>query len=261
MSRTNTTETTLSDSQVKKFHEKGYLGPFQFRSQGEMAELRNQIEERLIEGEVTAEALSNGSLSQCRYLDDRTTYEICTDPAFVERMTDIYGEDLMLWRSNYFIKPSSGKEIPWHQDTHFWPIEPLVTISAWLAIDRTTKENGCLEIVPGSHKKLVDHIPTSDEVRFDSQADPEEFDQSRAVEVELEPGEFILFNERTVHRSTRNETTDRRLGLSIRMTPSTTYVAHDQVMLPETVSSHKCVQVSGSAHRNLNNYMQAAPDE
>ena len=45
-----------------------------------------------------------------------------------------------------------GMEVPWHQDGQYWPIRPLATCTAWIALDDSTPENGCLKIIPGSHK-------------------------------------------------------------------------------------------------------------
>lgn len=47
----------------------------------------------------------------------------------------------------------------WHQDGQYWPIQPLATITAWIAIDAVDTGNGCLRVIPGSHtdKALLDH--------------------------------------------------------------------------------------------------------
>ena len=79
-----------------------------------------------------------------RHLDYPLIYELATHPSIVERMTSLYGPDLLLWRTNFFVKEPGAKEIPWHQDFNYWPLEPPIIISAWIAIDSATLENSCL---------------------------------------------------------------------------------------------------------------------
>ena len=76
-------------------------------------------------------------------------------------MASLYGPDLLLWRTNFFIKEPGAKEIPWHQDFNYWPLEPPIIISAWIAVDSATLENSCLQIVPGSHRKVVPHVESN----------------------------------------------------------------------------------------------------
>ena len=64
-------------------------------------------------------------------------WRIASHPAIVQRMASMYGPELLVWRTNFFIKnPSNGVahkgEIPWHQDCNYWPLEPAVVLSAWL---------------------------------------------------------------------------------------------------------------------------------
>ena len=46
-----------------------------------------------------------------------------------------------------------GSKTPWHQDGEYWPIRPLVTCSVWIAVDEATPKNGCLRVIPGSHRR------------------------------------------------------------------------------------------------------------
>ena len=64
----------------------------------------------------------------------------------------LYGPDLLLWRTNFFVKNRGSKAIPWHQDFNYWPLEPPVIISAWIAVDPSTRQNGNLQVIPGSHR-------------------------------------------------------------------------------------------------------------
>jgi hypothetical protein len=76
----------------------------------------------------------------------------------------------------------------------FWPIEPDVCLSAWIAIDRADRENGCVEVIPGSHRRTLPHTTSEGTGRFAQMAPPGSFDDRRKVTIELAPGEFFLFD-------------------------------------------------------------------
>ena len=105
---------------------------------------------------------------------------------------------------------SCGAEIPWHQDINFWPIEPPVNVSAWIAIDEATAENSCVRIIPGSHRQFLPHQQAPGEMAIGEMVDPQSYDTGSAVDMELKPGEFFLFSERALHASGANTSQKRR---------------------------------------------------
>ena len=133
------------------------------------------------------------------------------------------GNDLFLWRIGAFIKEANAglglKEIPWHQDRNYWPIEPAIVCSAWLAVDDVDTENSAVHIIPKTHRELIPHIPASEGQAFLEQADPRFYDASKAIPMCLKAGEFFLFNERLMHWSKPNDSERRRFGMAIRVLP------------------------------------------
>ncbi|HKK16402.1 MAG TPA: phytanoyl-CoA dioxygenase family protein [Gammaproteobacteria bacterium] len=215
---------TLTHEEVEHYHLQGYLGPFTLCTPEQMAEWRTSIENILRPG-LQSELPSmiqrlNYVMQQGfgRHHDQRMLFDIVTSPAIIDRMTSILGEDLLLWRTMFFIKESGAKKIPWHQDYDDWPIEPYLVISAWIAIDEATKENGCIQLLPGSHREMLPLEPVIDDVidGFPKMVKPGTFDDSNPVDMELEPGQFFLFNERLLHRSAANNSEKRRMGLAVR---------------------------------------------
>jgi ectoine hydroxylase-related dioxygenase (phytanoyl-CoA dioxygenase family) len=235
----------LTKVEVDKFHEEGYLGPFELCTPEEMDPIRSRIDREVI----STEGLSPHSRNQCRHLDNRVVYELCAHPAIVERMASIYGPDLVLWRSNLFVKNPGAPEIPWHQDGNYWPIEPVVNISAWLAIDPSTIANSCVQLIPGTHRKIVPHIKSPEGMAFNEMADPACVDTSKAINMELKPGQFFLFNERTLHHSEPNRSKERRLGLAVRVTIPIVKVYHDS---PKLFPEHRVLLLSGEDRMSLN---------
>ncbi len=184
---------------------------------------------------------------QSRHLDNRTVFDLCAHDAIVERIHSLMGPDLILWRSNFFNKEAGGAEIPWHQDFNYWPIEPVINISAWLALDEATVENSCVRLIPGSHKEVLPHITAKDGMAFQQMAAPDSFDASRAVAMELKPGEFFIFNEKLLHQSEPNRSGRRRLGLAVRIT-----VPWVRVDSAKIFAGHYCLLLRGEDRFGFN---------
>ena len=139
-------------------------------------------------------------------------------------LKSIMGPDVLLWGSQLFCKPAAtGMEIPWHQDGAYWPIRPLSNVSAWIAIDHVTRENACLKVIPGSHLHgLRPHkTDTRGEIALDQTIQSKYLHKEKAVDIELEPGQLVLFDVYLMHGSNANTSGKRRAGLVYRYMPST----------------------------------------
>ncbi|MCJ8329755.1 MAG: phytanoyl-CoA dioxygenase family protein [Lentisphaeria bacterium] len=218
---------TLNKDEINQFHEKGYLGPYDLCTPEQMSIVRERIETDLL-GTPTVHGMAQ---YQTRHLDNRTVYDICVAPAILDRVACLYGPDLVLWQSNFFMKEPGGKEIPWHQDRNYWPIEPVLNISAWVAIDKVDSENSCVKLIPASHRKSFPEIPTEEHQAFSQRADPEFVDTTDMVEMALEAGQFFLFSERLLHQSDVNRSDRRRMGLAVRLTVPLVRCWHDHPMV------------------------------
>ena len=151
--------------------------------------------------------------------------DLARDGGIVDMVADVIGPDVILWGCQIFCKPGGdGMEVPWHQDGQYWPIRPLATCTVWVALDPSTRENGCLRVIPGSHRDKVLH-PHLTENRTDivltQRAVDGTFDKKAAVDIELEPGQMSLHDIYMVHGSAPNRSTQRRAGVAIRYMPAT----------------------------------------
>ena len=237
----------LSRAEVDFFVEKGYLGPYAAMTPEEMAPLRREIDERVL----ATDGPNPRSRGQSRHMDQPAVYDLATHPAIIERIAGLLGPDLIVWATNFWLKAPGGSEIPWHQDINFWPLEPPLNTSAWLAIDPATVENSCVQIIPGSHRQSLPHTKAEAGQAFGKMADPKSFDASGAINMELQPGEFFIFSERTLHRSSVNTSAKRRLGISIRVTLPIVHVFQDSAPLHP---GHTAILAKGKDVMGFNRY-------
>jgi len=245
------TATGLTAQQVLQFHETGWLGPFPAMTPQEMAPIR----EHVLASVLTTPGPNRGKTEHMRHMDDRVVFDLVSRPAILASIRSILGNDLLLWASNFWLKQPGGAEIPWHQDGNYWPLEPVINLTAWIALDRVTPENACLEIIPGSHKSTIPHVKAAAEHAFPTMADPGAFDPSQKVQLPMEPGEFVLFNERTLHHSEANHSRLRRLAIGPRFTVPIVRVSPTGPLWPD----HACILVSGEDRMGFNPLTAAPP--
>ncbi len=130
--------------------------------------------------------------------------------------TDLLGPDVKLFGDQVFIKGPGGIEKTYHQDSAYFHIEPMALATAWVALDDVTLKNGCLWVVPGSHREgLVDHS----EVwmvgpRQDKKVPDDAIDRQRERPILLQAGDCSFHHSLLLHRSGSNQTTTRRRGMA-----------------------------------------------
>ncbi len=146
------------------------------------------------------------------------------DPRFLEPMRDLVGADeVSLFTEKLNVKRArQGGPIVLHQDHPYWvgvAEEPARVGTALLFLDDSTVANGCLEVVPGSHAQ-GEHARRPVEGFAQYEMDPERYDTSRLVPVELAAGSVVFFGPFLVHRSLPNRTDGDRRALLFSYQPS-----------------------------------------
>lgn len=109
-------------------------------------------------------------------------------------------------QSMLFVKPPQFQGQAWHQDEIYIPTRDRSLIGAWIAIDDATVENGCLFVIPGSHRTgyLFPQRPHNNPDEFDFAPESYGFDESEEVPVEVKAGTVVFFNGYLLHRSRKN---------------------------------------------------------
>ncbi|MDO9284199.1 MAG: phytanoyl-CoA dioxygenase family protein [Aquabacterium sp.] len=153
--------------------------------------------------------------------------DLARDPQIVDLVADLIGDDVILWGAHVFCKPAGeGYETPWHQDGHYWPIRPLATCTVWVALEPSTRANGCLRVIPGSHRGQLLHPhlhEDRDDLTLQQRLAEGAFDEAEAVDIELQPGQMSLHDVYMIHGAAANLSPQRRTGVALRYLPATSH--------------------------------------
>jgi Phytanoyl-CoA dioxygenase (PhyH) len=219
----------LSEAEVEHYREHGYVIP-DFRLPAALLDdLRRSLDGLLANyRDVKPEDLANPHmLPPIDGPVPNAFMRAARHPEILDMVERILGPDLVLWITRVLCKPAMrGREVPWHQDGEYWPMRPLATCSAWIALDPVTTANGCMRFIPGSHREqgtLRHHVTDRRDVVLNLELDRDQFDESRAVNVELEPGQLSLHDVRLVHGSLANTSGQRRAALIMRYMPASSH--------------------------------------
>ncbi len=126
------------------------------------------------------------------------------DPRMVRVLEQVIGPDVEFLSDKVVFK-AAGMDFgsPWHQDWHYW--HGAHKTSVWIALDDATLENGCLKVIPGSHRNIVTHDGSAaDGKGFDHRVRPDQIDESKAVVVPARAGTAVFFHDLTLHASFPN---------------------------------------------------------
>jgi phytanoyl-CoA hydroxylase len=149
---------------------------------------------------------------------DARLHAIATHPRLLALCERLIGDKPGLFEDKALIKPPKiGREKPWHQDHAYWnlPLDARV-VTAWIALDEATVDNGCLFVIPGSHREgPVVHFRRRDWQMCDDQVQTE-----RSIAVPLKPGGALLFNSYLQHGTPANASPKRRRALQFVFIPA-----------------------------------------
>ncbi len=211
---------TLSAEEVAQYREQGYFGPFDLIERERALALGRRLASR-----------RRGFIDRLR---GRNPWEgslpeltrVGSQGELLDRVEALLGPNLVLWRTRVFVKAPGERRYPFHQDGAFWRLLDTETsppseawhlgLSAWIALDDTDLDNGCVEVIPGSHQRLVDHI--SDSWAYGKGIADGNVPGGQPVPMIMKAGQCFLFHYFAVHRSGVNTSGRTRTGFSVRFT-------------------------------------------
>ena len=227
----------LSQKQIDQYNDLGYVIP-DFRLPDTLVEdMRHELKTLIATNpQMASDAMFVPHLPQenpqgLKSPNHKKWCSYACNHDILNMVSDLIGKNIALWGTTVFGKPAgNGKETPWHQDSQYWPIRPLASCSTWIAIDDVDVENGCMRIIPGSHKgntHLNHHIAERDDLTLHQELDADQFDEEQAVDVILKRGQMSFHDINIVHGSRRNTSAKRRAGFVLRFMPTTSHFDRD----------------------------------
>ncbi len=218
----------LSPEDVEFYRRNGYFLYHQpVFSPDKLARLTTIFEEHLADkGSKLSDELDTPHFRDPRLLEFLLSDEV------LDIVEPVLGPNIALWSSHFICKdPYVGRATPWHEDSAYWNgrfdgWNYITTV--WLALDRSTHENGCMRVIPGTHINGFSEYEDVDmrENTFHRQI-KNAIDTSRAVDFELERGECSLHDARIVHGAEPNTSPYRRCGYTMR------YISTNLRVMPE----------------------------
>ncbi|MGO8839454.1 MAG: phytanoyl-CoA dioxygenase family protein [Limisphaerales bacterium] len=215
----------LTDDQVNTYRSEGYL---MYRepvfSPEEFAALREHFEHKLaaLPPDVRPETMD------VPHFTDPALFRWLLSDAVLDLVEPILGPDIVLFSSHFICKPKgNGKRVPWHEDSAYWKttLEPMEVATVWLAIDASTTVNGCMQVIPRTHRGPKNGFSDYDPVDparnvFSTEITKSQRDDSKAVACELQPNQASLHDARLIHGSPPNTSHLRRCGYTMRYMPA-----------------------------------------
>lgn len=220
----------LTEDHVRLYESTGYIDIPSLLDEHEVAELRQRtvdiINGRIpefpdanVELEPHADGLRNQQtvrkLNRCAE-SDPVFMRYALNDKILDIVEALLGPDVKLFGSQAFMKPPGGVEKPYHQDSPYFHIKPMALTTCWIALDEVTRENGCLWVVPGSHKlgPLAHSETWAVGERKDMRIPESAFDRSQETPITLGPGDCSFHHSLLLHMSHPNRTDQSRRSIA-----------------------------------------------
>lgn len=124
-------------------------------------------------------------------------------------LTGLLGQEPYAVQTMFYFKPAGGRGQALHQDQYYLRVQPGTCMAAWMALDVIDEENGCLQVVPGSHTwPLLCTVKGDTSISF-TDVTVELPEGETPVPVRMQPGDVLFFNGQLVHGSFPNTSKDR----------------------------------------------------
>jgi non-haem Fe2+, alpha-ketoglutarate-dependent halogenase len=215
----------LSASMIDDYERDGVVFPIRVLSEQEVAEFRGELEAIAGDGARRMDQL---------HLRYDWAFRLASHRAVLDAVESLIGPEILIDGNLVFYKPPhDASYASWHQDSVYsgWHLTP--SVSAWIALTVSERANGCMRVMPGSHKQgVLEHDNVQDPNLLNRRGERlrKDVDESQAVDVVLKPGEMSLHHTNIVHGSNPNTSDGPRIGFIVRFVTNLSTNRDRQVM-------------------------------
>jgi hypothetical protein len=251
----------LSDNQVEAFHRDGFLSGVQVLDDQQIealcTELAGLMEPSHPSHKLFHEYHSNESSDPNTILfhalgawrTGPAFHDVLWSPAFLVAASQLLDGAVRLWHDQLFCKPAHhGGVVAWHQDYSYWTrTQPMQHLTCWIALDDSTRDNGCLYYVPGSHKwNLLPRTGLAGDMNeIMTVLDDKQKQEFQPVPIEIKRGQCSFHHPLTVHGSYENRSDRPRRATLVNAFRDGVRSASDEPLLAGVPSIPKGEKIEG----------------
>lgn len=150
--------------------------------------------------------------------------EMVSHPTLVGRLGQLLGPDYVMPLAHHNCimtkQPEFSSDTLWHQDIRFWSFERKELISVWVALGDENLDNGCLKVIPGTHRMEFEPHRLDDRIFLRPDVPENQALIETSVSAELHPGDILFFHSRTFHAASRNYTDSAKFSVVFTFRPA-----------------------------------------
>jgi hypothetical protein len=241
----------LTPEQIRSYHENGFVGPVRILDEKQVQTVRDALE-RMIEPDYPHASALLGRPNlvpgaprtgviyfQGPWTVEESVHDLVFAPRLAIPLCQLLGtQNVRFFHDQIFYKPPRhGGVVAWHQDYSYWTrTEPVGHITCFVALDDSTLENGCLHLVPGSHRwNLLPKVTLTENAEMEairSVMTAEQVEQFKPVPMQLKAGEVSFHHSLTLHGSYANNSERPRRSLVLNYMKPDTKSASNEPLMP-----------------------------
>ncbi len=251
----------LTDAQIDFFHTNGYLAGIRLLNDEQIETLRAELSD-LSNSDHPGSSLfyefhTNESTDPSTALFHAlgawriapAFHDLLWNPAFLIPAAQLLGGGVRFWHDQLFCKPPhKGGVVAWHQDYSYWTrTQPMMHLSCWIGLDDSTRENGCVHCVPGSHTWELLPVTglANDMDAIETVLSEEQKSLFQPVPIELKQGECSFHHPLMIHGSYENRSQRPRRGSVINVFRDGVVSASDDPLLAGVPPIPRGTQIGG----------------
>ncbi len=206
--------TGLTTNQLEHYKNKGYISPINALDSSEAKEIRDEIEKIEKDWPNALEGINRNYI----HLISPIFNKVCLNKNILDAVESIIGKNILICGTTLFIKnPDEKGFVSFHQDAKYIGLKPYNWVTVWLAVTDANEQNGCMRMLPGSHKEnLKTHEEKFDENNLLTRGQTiTNISLDKTDPIILKAGQISLHHPTIVHGSGLNKSNDRRIGFVI----------------------------------------------